>query len=125
MSPFLTTYADSGSSPLAKHHPTVTRFAAESRRIPTACVPRALLTRVTGIDLPVDDTGEWSEDVLEWLGLVTLGSPRVQAGDKIDPYLCRPTLPEGTPQDVLSIQIRRWKGMVDSSWVTQLLISCL
>lgn len=73
----------------------------------------------------ISDVGEWSHDVVEWLGLVALESPRVQNNDSVDPHLCRWAYPAGTTEGATPIRVLRWKGMVDSSWITQLLISCM
>lgn len=55
----------------------------------------------------------YEEQLLEWLGLVTLGSPRISEHESIDSYLCKYTLPEAfedenkRPQSLIHI---RWHG---------------
>jgi ribonucleases P/MRP protein subunit RPP40 len=76
-------------------------------------------------DLSSLNVEEWSQEFVEWLGLVALESDRVQDNDSVDPYLCRWTFPEGTTEQATPIRVLRWKGMVDAGWVTQLLINCM
>ena len=76
-------------------------------------------------DFSTSDIGEWSNEIVEWLGLVALESPRVQAGDRIDPHLSRWAFPAGTSEQATPVRVLRWEGMVDSGWVTQLLFNCM
>ena len=76
-------------------------------------------------DLNASDIEEWGQDFVEWLGLVALGSARIQDNDSVDPALCNWSLPAGTTQDAMPIRFLRWKGLVDSGWVAQLLITCM
>ena len=74
----------------------------------------------------VDPTFE--EQLLEWLGLVLLDSPRVRANDEIDPYLCRYDIPEiqevqgkhdTAVQTLFHVQ---WKGLAPSSFVLRMFL---
>lgn len=78
-----------------------------------------------GLDPSTSDVEEWSYEIVEWLGLVALESPRVQAEDIIDPHLSRWTFPTGTPEQATPVRVLRWEGMVDPGWVRQLLLNCM
>jgi ribonucleases P/MRP protein subunit RPP40 len=110
--------------PLSKHHPTKINFESMGRHIPNVRVPPLQPLGLADVHTS-SDIGDWSQDIIEWLGLVALESARVQDNDSVDPHLCRWTFPEGTTEKATPIRVLRWRGMVDSGWLTQLLISCM
>ena len=70
-----------------------------------------------------DDLESFSTEIYEWLSLVRLESPRVQAGDHIDPYLSRYRVVEGgTPTKICKIS---WNGFISPSWCRQTLIEVI
>ena len=99
-------------------------FTPIGRHNPAVRVPQLKLDDMIE-DHSTSDVGDWTHDVVEWLGLMALDSARVGGKDSIDSYLCRWTFPSGTTEDTTPVRILRWNGMVDSGWVTQLLISCM
>lgn len=111
-------------SPLSRHHPTMFEFNSRERPKALVRVP-PLRPHETGDAFNNSEIGEWSNNFVEWLGLVALESPRLQAKDAVDPYLSRWNFPEGTTEHPTPIRALRWEGMVDSGWVTQLLITCM
>lgn len=58
----------------------------------------------------------------EWLGLVALRSPRVQATDSIDPFLCRYQVPNVENAATYDLVCIRWKGFIPSIWIRSLFI---
>ena len=68
----------------------------------------------------------FATDIYEWLSLVRLQSPRVAAGDAIDPYLSRYQVPDeyGNAVDTKFSMIR-WQGFLTAEWVRQLLVDVL
>ena len=67
----------------------------------------------------------WALDIYEWLGLVALQSPRVQASDNIDPYLSRYHIPAADnefpkPCNLVTLS---WKALLPASWVRDLFIT--
>lgn len=114
----------STASPLSKHHPTIVNFSPIGRNHQIVRVPPLLPQSITD-EQNSSEIEEWSQDVVEWLGLVALESDRVRYNSGVDPYLCRWAFPEGTNEHPIPVRVLRWKGMVDSSWVTQLLITCM
>jgi ribonucleases P/MRP protein subunit RPP40 len=111
-------------SPLSIHHPTIVDLEPTGRHNPAVRVP-PLRPHDMGPDPSIDEVGEWSHGVVEWLGLVSLESARIQKNDDIDPHLCRWTFPAGTTEDASPIRVLRWKGMMHPDWVTQLLLACM
>jgi len=62
----------------------------------------------------------------EWLSLVRLQSPRVRAGDTIDPYLSRYQIPGGPDeQQAASLFKVGWEGFFPSSVARQLLVDAI
>jgi ribonucleases P/MRP protein subunit RPP40 len=82
--------------------------------------------------VPLTQTGEifedetYQEQLLEWLGLAFISSPRIIETDGIDPYLCRYELPDAYleddnskgAQDIVRI---RWRGLITVGFVTAIL----
>lgn len=90
-----------------------------------------------GGDAPDHDrlaTEEAVVELYEWLSLVRLGSPRVAAADRVDPYLSRyqvpapaaddsrPPLPPPPAGDVCTL---RWRGFFSPTWACQTLLDAL
>jgi ribonuclease P/MRP protein subunit RPP40 len=71
---------------------------------------------------------DYQEELLEWLGLVLIGSPRISKGDKVDPYLCRYELPQSflsenrtvSPLPEVVVHLR-WRGLLPSAFVLKIL----
>lgn len=99
-------------------------FAPVEMASPTVRVP-PLMPQNTVDFHGAADIEEWSYEIVEWLGLVGLGSARVQANDNVDPVLCRWDFPAGTPKQATSLRILQWQGMVDAGWIIRLLIRCM
>lgn len=96
----------------------------EALRIPRAKVPP--LTQQTLPDLCDADADGYGAAVLEWLGLVSLGSPRVDAGDDVDAFLSRYEVPvpyrgaaDGDAEVTRTAGVvrLRWRGLVPAGWL--------
>lgn len=81
---------------------------------------------------PLTDS-EYQEQLLDWLGMVMLHSPRVVQHDTIDPYLSQWTLPDrfvesmGTEVSASALQSSRlvhahWWGLASTKFTMQLLL---
>ena len=91
-------------------------------------VPPMTLAKTGGkTELPVDLADavfeEEAMDLLEWIDLAMLPSPRVAVGDKIDPFLSRYAVPgmevgKTKEQDVVCVS---WRGFLPSGWVRDVL----
>ncbi|KAL1857269.1 hypothetical protein Plec18167_004747 [Paecilomyces lecythidis] len=71
-------------------------------------------------DASQDDVQALCQEFSEWIALVSLGSPRVVAGDSVDPYLSRYSVPQvelSKPSDLVSL---KWRGLIPAHWINQL-----
>ena len=73
--------------------------------------------RTAPSDVGVDDFADFTADIYEWLSLVQLGSPRVDANDRIDSYLSRYSTPEASTGSIPETLVRiSWSGFLAPSW---------
>lgn len=69
---------------------------------------------------------DFATETYEWLSLIRLQSPRVEAGDAIDPYLSRYRVPgDGDPSPHGRVCKITWQGFFTSNWVRGVLIDAL
>ncbi|CAK7201772.1 hypothetical protein SEUCBS139899_004487 [Sporothrix eucalyptigena] len=76
------------------------------------------------------ETEEAVVELYEWLSLVRLGSPRVEAADSIDPYLSRYQVPLPESDDASELPVGdictlRWRGFFSPTWTCQTLLDVL
>lgn len=75
-----------------------------------------------------DEYGDATE-ILEWLSLVVLGSPRVQDDDRIDPYLSRYRVlcneKEATDSNMQDLVRLTWHGFIPATFIKQMLLATL
>ena len=102
--------------PLAKHHPFREDLAPSIEYIKDVKVP----SFVTSLVRP--DEEDWAVEMHEWLSLVALRSPRVEAGDDIDPYLCRYQVPGTEAAEVYDLVSVTWNGFLPGSWIRGLFV---
>lgn len=68
-------------------------------------------------EVGVDEFAEFTTDIYEWLSLVQLESARVDANDRIDPFLSRYAPPEASSDSEPERLVRiSWSGFLSSSW---------
>lgn len=93
---------------------------------------------ITGINVnipplkpPTDTNSEYREDfedfaveTHEWLSLISLNSPRINAGDDIDPFLSRYVSP-GESRTSSNIVKITWRGFLSPSWVHGMFVRAL
>ena len=65
---------------------------------------------------------DWAIEVHEWLGLVSLQSPRIREDDEIDPYLSRYSVPDLESAEPANLVTLRWSGFIPSHWIKGLFI---
>jgi ribonuclease P/MRP protein subunit RPP40 len=108
-----------GKEVLSKHAPKITDMTPEVSRLENIFVPN-LRTR----DLPnVYDEIE-SLDLLEYLHMLQLGSPRVNASDNIDPHLCRYDVPDfGTGTRSQNLMSVSWRGFMTPTFVRAIFLA--
>ncbi|KAH9852600.1 ribonuclease P 40kDa subunit-domain-containing protein [Lenzites betulinus] len=69
-----------------------------------------------------DGADEWEENastLFEWVGMACLGSPRISAGDRCDPYISVYTPP--APSHVGNITTIRWRGLISSAFIQSII----
>ena len=111
---------ESGTIPLSLHEPVHQTLEPEITHHKDILVPPLHEVVSTG-QVDEDDVVE----ILEWLGLVTLESPRVKSYDSIDPFLARYQAPQhelAAPGNLVAI---RWRGFILGGWVRRLFVECL
>ncbi|KAK7995238.1 hypothetical protein PG990_014011 [Apiospora arundinis] len=89
--------------------------------IPVITPPQSSLGKGGKLDLE-----EFATDMYEWLSLVRLDSPRITAGDNIDSYLSRYSVPtaQGEPKPVTLCKVS-WQGFIDPNWTRQVLVDLI
>lgn len=113
--------ADENKRPVAKHHPLVKHVSPHKTLINAVLVPNISSAQEVGLD---EDFEEWALQLNEWLGLVGIESPRVVAGDSIDPYLSRYNIPFSKGDSLQPRNMIRltWFGLLPSPWIRRLFI---
>ncbi|KAK3400197.1 ribonuclease P 40kDa subunit-domain-containing protein [Sordaria brevicollis] len=106
--------------PLAPHSPTCCAVEPSVQQNIHVMLP-ILKPPVEAIGLEGREELEYfSTELYEWLSLIRLQSPRVLAGDQIDPYLCRYQVPgDGLQGKVCKLT---WQGFLSPSWCRQMLL---
>jgi len=72
-----------------------------------------------------DDFDEEQLEIIEWLDLVVLDSPRIRAGDTIDPYLSRYEVPRLEQVSVSHLVKVTWHGFICAEWIRNLYLQLL
>lgn len=114
----------SGQGPIVEHQPIITTVEPEVSGFANVVVPR----------FP-DEVGERNEDIaeelLEWISLVNMGSPRVRQDDDMDAYLSRYQVPEFTAvsgeisKGVAELTHFRWHGLLPAHFVLKIYLAAL
>ena len=116
----------SGSSPVAQHRPAMVEGDPTYSISQHVLVPPFSQGSPDFIDQTISDTpdAEITYEMIEWLGLVVLQSPRVLRDDDIDLYLSRYAAPEGST-DAASLMIIKWHGLIGAKWLTRIMNTCM
>lgn len=108
--------SDDHLDPLAKHRPFHETISPSVTHTEAAKVPSFVALRAT------PDDEEWATEFHEWLSLVALQSPRIEASDDIDPYLCRYKVPNAESAEIYDLVSIRWTGLLPGSWIRGLFV---
>lgn len=108
-----------------KYNPA--RFDCEAEVFETPAVRVPLLRPPTDpLDVGVDGFAEFTTDIYEWLSLIQLESPRVNANDRIDSFLSRYSTPEASADSIPEASIRlSWPGFLAPSWAHKAFVQCV
>ncbi len=71
-----------------------------------------------------NDFEDYAEGILEWLSLISIGSPRVDPNDTVDPFLAR-YVPPGDTFTSCKIVTVTWRGFIPSSWANKAFVEIL
>ncbi|KAK2016719.1 ribonuclease P 40kDa subunit [Colletotrichum eremochloae] len=124
------TAATPSPDPLDQYFPT--RYTCNPDLVTDMHVQTAPLAVPSEIIQNGDRPGleDFATETYEWLSLIRLQSPRVQAGDSIDPYLSRYQVPGDADADTDAPSHSRvckitWQGFFTPEWVRGVLINAL
>ncbi|KAL2430812.1 hypothetical protein ABEF95_013579 [Exophiala dermatitidis] len=143
------------TGPLTAHHPTVIELTPQLRELPhVAAVPITLsspgaLTTTTAADAATptttatkvpEDVQESILDLFEYIDMLALGSPRLDAFDHIDPFISRYRVPDQdqdqdthtnaaaatgisttSPSKSIQVMTLTWTGLIPIEWILELL----
>ena len=93
--------ANDGSGPIAPHQPKIKNVEPQTESLNGICVPQP------SRDIQEDDP-DLANDLLEWLSLAAMASPRIHRLDNIDTHLSRYQVPgpvdsECSTQDITKL----------------------
>ena len=104
---------------LVAHAPTIKVLEPSPEPLQQVLCPSFHLSEDAGDE----DTRDEAAELLEWLSLTMSHSPRVQKGDRMDPFLCRYRPAEGAnPVDLVSYQ---WRGFAPAAFVLKVLLAAM
>ena len=117
---------DAENEPLRKHQPQMIVCEMDRTLHRQVLVHPSLHTPAPITETaPSEQAQEHWGALAEWLAMVALESPRVDANDNIDPYLSRYSVPDvdnSSPSDLISL---KWHGFINPQWITNLFIALL
>ncbi|KAH9865822.1 hypothetical protein J1614_009409 [Plenodomus biglobosus] len=108
-----------GKEAISKHAPWIHKIEPSATRMENVLAPQL---RTGDMDSLYD--GEDAVDLLEWLHMVGLNSPRINQGDNIDPHLSRYEVPDlGHGIASANMVCVRWRGFIAPAFVRDLFIA--
>jgi ribonuclease P/MRP protein subunit RPP40 len=110
--------------PVKKHHPITRACGAQVYRLNNLKVPVLNPPEKTLASF-LDDFNDYALNMQEWLALISIESPRIRVGDKIDPFLSRYEVELDTATPEANVVRMQWKGMLPACWVARLFAVCM
>ncbi|PSN72802.1 hypothetical protein BS50DRAFT_568403 [Corynespora cassiicola Philippines] len=108
-----------GKEPISKHHPSIQSITPSTNTLKQVLVPKIDVS-----DLPTLHSSEESLSILEYLNLLSLASPRLNASDDINPYLSRYEVPDfGKGLRKKNMVQVRWKGLIPPQFIRSLFLT--
>ncbi|KAI9840954.1 MAG: hypothetical protein M1830_007901 [Pleopsidium flavum] len=111
-------------APVSKHHPIVKTSRPQIAELASILVPPLGPPKRDAISF-LEDFEDYAVDWSEWVGLLALDSPRLQASDSVDVYLSRyevPSCKDALEMDLVRV---RWRGLLPAKWITQLVLESM
>lgn len=138
------TMKEEGENPLQPFAPTLFTISPEIHKMSNVLVPiwPTPTQKINNKNSPTTTPDPiQSTELLEWISLAILGSPRISANDVMDSYLCRYSVPsssfvgerppgseeEEQQENFPSQQISRfrWRGLVHPGFVMRVVLAAL
>jgi ribonuclease P/MRP protein subunit RPP40 len=108
-----------GKEPISKYAPWIHKIEPTIITLADSLCPKLSLT-----DLPTLYDEDESLSMLEYLHLLSLNSPRLNAKDDIDPHLSRYEVPDfGSGVTVRNLVCIRWRGFIPPSFIRAIFLS--
>ncbi|KAF2085204.1 hypothetical protein K490DRAFT_3369, partial [Saccharata proteae CBS 121410] len=116
----LNTTTDDSAAPIHAHQPTLKSITPSILTLPATKAPP--LSSIQPLKDP-----DYAIEVLEWLDMVSLPSPRLNASDNVDPFISRYKVPEpyvanasGPKAQIRNLVRLRWEGLVPAQLVVRI-----
>lgn len=122
-------FSDDIQESLSKHQPTIVPVNPSSTLLQNVLVPSSLTTppdlstprTAAKSTLPSEEAQESLYDLFEYLDLLSLRSPRVLQNHRVDPFISRYSVPDGTESAHVShVRVLSWTGLISARWALQL-----
>jgi ribonuclease P/MRP protein subunit RPP40 len=113
------------TGPLSAYHPTIQALDYSKQGPVETRTPSALTD--TLFKSPANSSEETQEsvhDTLEYLDMVALASPRVQATDHVDPFISQYSVSDPS-ESTSSVRAIIWHGLIDFRWALELFCSIM
>ncbi|ETI22059.1 hypothetical protein G647_06130 [Cladophialophora carrionii CBS 160.54] len=111
--------------PLSAHYPTVQTLTCSVRELSDVLGP-SVLTDFPGHSpaLSQDETQESIYEILEYLDMVALASPRLKATDQTDSFISRYVVPDAS-ESSNTVKVLTWNGLINSRWILEMVCSII
>jgi ribonuclease P/MRP protein subunit RPP40 len=118
------------SSPILQHHPVLHDILPSTQLLNDVLIPESLtdtskiIPPSSNMTFPTEDVRESVYELLEYVDLLQLKSPRVESTDQTDAFISRYSVPgtlgekEDEAQDV---RVLKWEGLIPVQWMLTLL----
>ncbi|KIW82441.1 hypothetical protein Z517_05468 [Fonsecaea pedrosoi CBS 271.37] len=122
--------SDQSTLPLSAHHPTIHMISPATQSLTNVLTPRTLTAISDEFSLPPAEAHESLYDMLEYVDMLSLASPRVQATDQAHSFLSQYQVPDlsddpdsgGSEQ---TVKVLTWSGLIPSRWILELLCAVI
>ncbi|OCT52000.1 ribonuclease P [Cladophialophora carrionii] len=108
------------SGPLGAHHPTVQTLTCSVQELSDVLAP-SVLAAFPGHSpaLSQDEMQESVYEMLEYLDMVALASPRLKATDQTDSFISRYVVPDAS-ENSNTVKVLTWNGLISSRWILEM-----
>ncbi|OAL21029.1 hypothetical protein AYO22_08313 [Fonsecaea multimorphosa] len=121
------------TTPLSIHHPTIHMLTPVTQSLTATLIPRTMSSIPGGVSVLSTEAHESLYDVLEYIDMLSLASPRVQATDQTHSFLSRYEVPDLADDVDLNdpstsgetVRVLIWSGLIPSRWILELLCAVI